>query len=120
MSIPPNPALQSFLSPTASHFPPTSRYAAVPTAQLTLPDGTTARYLLRRFLPQPGGFAVLSEHLVIQGERLDNIAARYFGNPELFWRICDANGAMRPAALERLGSVLRITLPEGVPGPTNA
>ena len=34
-----------------------------------------------------------------QGDRLDNIAARYLGDPEQFWRICDANGAMRPDEL---------------------
>ena len=119
MTIPTNPALQMFVNPTASRFPPTSRYAAVPTATLTLPDGTTVPYLLRRFVPPSESFAVISEHVVIQGERLDNLAARYLGNPEVFWRLCDANGALQPAALEQLGTVLRITLPAGVPGPTN-
>ena len=52
-----------------------------------------------------------------EGERLDNIAAQYLGDPEQFWRICDANGAMRPDELtETVGRRLRITLPEGIPG----
>jgi hypothetical protein len=39
----------------------------------------------------------------------------------LFWRICDANRAMRPGALtETIGSRLRITLPEGIPGTEDA
>ena len=29
----------------------------------------------------------------MQGERLDNVAAQYLGDPTLFWRLCDANNA---------------------------
>jgi hypothetical protein len=50
---------------------------------------------------------------------LDNISARApeIGDPELFWRICDANRALRPEALtEEIGRRLRITMPEGIPG----
>jgi hypothetical protein len=58
---------------------------------------------------------------VTQGDRLDNIAAKYLGDPEQFWRLCDANGAMRPDALtETIGRWLRITLPEGIPRPPHA
>ena len=54
-------------------------------------------------------------------ERLDNLAALYFGDPELFCRLCDANRALRPEELtETPGLQLRITLPEGVPGNGNA
>ena len=70
-----------------------------------------------RLLPRPERFALLREHVVTQGERLDNITALHLDDPEQFWRICDANRAMRPAGLtERIGRRLRITLPEGVPG----
>ena len=56
-----------------------------------------------------------------QGDRLDNITAQYLGDPEQFWRICDANDAMRPDELtETIGRRLRITLPEGMPGTPNA
>jgi hypothetical protein len=72
-------------------------------------------------VPAPERFALLTEHVVAQGERLDNITAEHLGDPEQFWRICDANGALRPAELtEELGRRLRITLPEGVPGPGDA
>ena len=38
--------------------------------------------------------------------------------PRQFWRVCDANAAMRPDELtETIGRRLRITLPEGIPGP---
>ena len=66
-------------------------------------------------------FALLLEHTVTEGDRLDNIAARYLGDPEQFWRICDANGVMRPDELtETVGRRLRITMPEGIPGVPNA
>ena len=89
--------------------------------RLETADGKTIVYLRRRFVPPPERFALLSEHIVTEGERLDNIAAQYLGDPEQFWRICDANGAMRPEELtETVGRRLRITLPEGIPGAPNA
>jgi nucleoid-associated protein YgaU len=102
-------------------FPVTSRYYGAETATLERADEETVVYLRRRFVPPPGRFDLLEEHLVKQGDRLDNIAARYLGDPEAFWRICDANNAMRPDELtETIGRRLRITLPEGIPGQPNA
>ena len=104
----------------SANFPPTSRYAATETAAWVGPDGRTVVYLRRRFVPPPERFAPLAEHVVTQGDRLDNIAAEHLGDPEQFWRICDANVALRPDELtEVLGRRLRITLPEGIPGPSD-
>ena len=75
-------------------FPANSRYNKTPLASLTTPDGTEVEYLRRRFVPPPENFALLQEHTVTEGERLDHIAAKYLGDPEQFWRICDANGAI--------------------------
>jgi hypothetical protein len=101
----------------AEHFPPTSRYHGLETAVWEGPDGKQYRYVRRRFLPSPARFSLLQEHVVGEGERLDNIAARYLGDPEQFWRIADANNAMRPEELtQEPGRRLRITLPEGIPG----
>jgi len=98
-------------------FAPISRYYGVDTATWTTPQGKSIVYLRRRFVPPPERFQLLQEHAVTQGERLDNIAARYLGDPTLFWRLCDANNAMRPEELtETIGRTLRITLPEGVSG----
>ena len=106
---------------TANNFQPTSRYFGIETAAIETPDGKTIVYLKRRFVPPPERFSLLQEHAVAQGERLDNITARYLGDPEQFWRVCDANGAMRPDELtETIGRRLRITLPEGIPGGPNA
>ena len=54
---------------------------------------------------------------MVAGDRLDNITSAFLGDPEQFWRVADANGAMRPEELtERVGRRIRITLPEGIPG----
>lgn len=103
------------------NFPPTSRYYGIPTATLTTAARRTIVYLQRRFLPPPERFALLQEHIVVEGERLDNITAKYLSDPEAFWRVADANRAMRPDALtDPPGRRLRITLPEGIPGTPNA
>ena len=102
-------------------FPPTSRYFGIETTTIETRAGKSCAYLKRRFVPGPERFATLQEHLVIQGDRLDNITARYLGDAQQFWRVCDANRAMRPEELtEELGRRLRITLPEGIPGAPNA
>jgi nucleoid-associated protein YgaU len=116
--------VQAFLQANAlitPLFPPTSRYHGIAAAQLTLADGTTIAYLRRRFVPPPENFALLQEHVVAAGDRLDNLAARYLGDPLQYWRLCDANRAMRPDELTATaGRLLRITLPEGIPGVTDA
>src|SRR5262249_35075954 len=102
------------------NFPPTSRYCGTDTATMQTPDGRQVVYLRRRFLPSPDLFALVRLHTVRAGERLDNIAAKYMSNPEVFWIIADANAAMRPDDLTAPpGRVLRITLPLGIPGTPN-
>lgn len=109
------------LTVAATLFPPNSRYHGIPIATWRRPDGTEVAHLQRRVVPAPSRFAVLREHTVTEGERLDYLASHYIGDPELYWRICDANSALRPDELtERVGRRLRITLPEGIPGPVNA
>lgn len=76
-------------------FPPTSRYAQTATAQLTTADGRQVVYLRRRFLPETVP-PIQAEHRVVEGDRIDNITAQYLGDPEQFWRVCDANRAMHP------------------------
>jgi hypothetical protein len=99
-------------------FPPNSRYHDTEIAALVTADGRTVNYLRRRFVPPPEHFATVQEHRVVQGERLDHLAARYLGDPEQFWKICDANLAFIPVELtESPGRTLRLTLPEGFPAP---
>ena len=106
---------------TTYNFPMTSRYYGVATQTIAGPDGKSMIYLTRRFLPPPERFSLLQEHVVSEGERIDQIAGKYLGDSSAFWRIADANGAMQPQALtDTVGRRLRITLPEGMPGIPNA
>jgi hypothetical protein len=101
-------------------FPPTSRYHGLETGTWQGADGRTIVYVRRRFVPPPERFALLQEHTVVEGDRLDNLAAQYLGDPELFWRLCDANAVLHPDEITQpVGQTLRITLPEGMPGGTN-
>jgi hypothetical protein len=104
------------LTPPA--FPATSRYYGIPTSRITRADGRTVLFVQRRFLPPMENFAPLQVVTIVAGDRLDNLAARYLGDPQQSWRLCDANGAMQPEALVvNVGATLTITLPEGVPSP---
>jgi len=99
---------------------PTSRYYGLPVQELELPDGTKIAWLGRRLVPLPDRFAQIGEHIVAQGERPDHVAARHLGDAEQFWRLCDANGVLSPGELTaQAGQRIRITLPEGIPGPSH-
>ena len=95
-------------------FPPTSRYHGIEYAKYEPAEGKEIAYLRRRFLPLvTSSLPFVAEHVVTQGERLDNITARYLGDPEQFWRLCDANNAMRSDELtSTVGRRLRITFPQ--------
>ncbi len=100
----PQQALLDLLQPGGTFqtlFPPTSRYYGITAATFTEPDGRIEIYLRRRFLPPLESFAALQQHTVSQNERLDHIAFRYLGDAEQFWRIADANTAMKPEDLTR-------------------
>jgi hypothetical protein len=117
--IPTDP-VQAMLAQTSLQrnlFAATSRYYGIDTKTLTRADGATIIYLKRRFVPSPADFQLLQLHTVVQGDRLDNIAAQFLGDPELFWRIADANGAMKPEDLvSTIGNTVKITLPQGITG----
>jgi hypothetical protein len=99
----------------------TSRYYGIETVTLERADGRKITYVRRRFVPPPERFELLLEHVVTEDERLDNVTTQYLGDPEQFWRVCDANGVVRPDELvETIGRRIRITLPEGIPGNSNA
>lgn len=104
----------------ATDFDADSRYHGTALRHVRAPDGRLLPCLARRFVPPPEAFATLSWHRVAAGERLDQIAARAIGSAETFWQICDANRAIWPQDLETAGTELRLTLPEGIPGPQEA
>ncbi|MDH5543395.1 MAG: hypothetical protein OEY64_10590 [Nitrospinota bacterium] len=90
-----------------------SRYCEMETRKYRMPDGSEVAYISRRFLPQGEKMRLLTEVEVTEGDRLDNITARSIGEPEQFWRVCDANNAMNPFHLtDEPGTKLRIPVPE--------
>ncbi len=99
-------------------FEPTSRYAAIENAVLVSADGRGIPYKRRRFVPPAESLPLLVEVTVVQGDRLDLIAARTLGDPEQFWRVCDANSGMNPAELIAVpGRVLRVPVPQAEGSP---
>jgi hypothetical protein len=94
-------------------FTPASRYYPLETAAIAR-HGRILVYKRRRFLPQGDAMPLLAEVTVIEGDRLDLITARTLGDPEQFWRVCDANNAMSPFDLTREnGRTLRVAIPQG-------
>ena len=92
---------------------PTSRYFGIETFRRTLPDGREVVVLRRRFLPPASASMIVAIHSVAEGDRLDNITAKHLGDPEQFWRLCDANNAMHPDELTaEIGRRLGIPLPQ--------
>jgi hypothetical protein len=99
-------------------FAETSRYRDLPLLMTHDSAGREVMYVGRRWIPPPEKLAEVTRYQVRAGDRIDNIAADQLTDPELYWRIADANAALAPAELtERVGRWLRITLAEGVPGP---
>jgi nucleoid-associated protein YgaU len=93
-------------------FQPGSRYTNIETTSLEAGDGREIAYKRRRLLPRGASLPKLGEARVIQGDRLDLIAARTLGDPEQYWRVCDAADALDPADLVQPGRTLTIPMPQ--------
>ena len=73
-----------------------SRYEHVADAEIEAPDGRVIRYKRVRFVSAVDGTL---GYVVRDGDRPDLAAYRTLGDPEQFWRLCDANRVMRPVDL---------------------
>ena len=95
-------------------FEPNSRYYNIATDKLTVTDRDgrerVIAYKRRRVIPSYEDQPTLAEHRVAEGDRLDNVTARYLGDPTQFWRLCDANVVLKPEELEDIGRVIRIAM----------
>ncbi|MBC7992227.1 MAG: Base plate wedge protein 53 [Rhizobacter sp.] len=92
-----------------------SRYNGVPLALYQLRSGQPAQpYVTRRFIPAPSRVAVAARHVVTAMERPDLLAAKYFADPLLYWRIADANAVVDPHELtETIGRAIDIPVVKG-------
>lgn len=89
-----------------------SRYRGMKLRTRIAADGSVETYVGRRIIPAMERYAALARHKVTGGDRIDRIAAEAFGDPEQYWKICDANGDSDPAsAAEPEGRLLIIPLP---------
>ena len=73
-----------------------SRYDKMQPYRVTGSDG---REVLAMRLPLPAPRPLAGYHRRELGQRLDHLAAVYLKDPTAFWRLCDDNGAVVPAAL---------------------
>lgn len=95
-------------------FDQSSRYAEIETASLKTEEGRIISYKKRRFLPASENMRILTEITTNAADRLDLLTYRTIGDPEQYWRICDANNIMHPLELTDVpDTIIRIPLPGG-------
>ena len=100
---------------TGAPINPSSQYYGAEVKQMTF-GGKVVAYLSRRILPQPYVYSQTQSYSVSAGDRTDILAARFLGDPLLYWMICDANGGMDPEELTaEPGRVILIPLMSGIP-----
>jgi hypothetical protein len=96
----------------SDYFALNSRYRGVPLRTRVAADGTVETYVGRRIIPAMERYGVLARRKLVDDDRIDRIAADAFGDPEQYWKICDANGDQDPAlAAGPAGRLLVIPLP---------
>ena len=92
-------------------FGPQSRYNGVGLGVLQRPGEPRQVYVLRRFIPSPTGRTSIAHHVVSANERPDLLAARFLGDPLLYWLIADMNAVVDPHDLtDVLGR--RVAIPQ--------
>jgi nucleoid-associated protein YgaU len=90
-----------------------SRYATTEVIAAQDGRGATRRALELRRIPSTPG---VLEHVVAEGERLDQLAQRFYGDPLKSWLILDANPEeLNPSLLLRPGR--RIKVPQNRAAP---
>jgi len=81
-------------------FDANSRYAAQPVATWIDEQGRSRVYVTLREVPAPIPAQPSDRrHEVTNHDRVDRIAWQEIGDPQQFWRIADANGALHPDEL---------------------
>ena len=88
-------------------FASNSRYINLADGVYTDASGRQISYKLLRLTP---GAPTLQVHSAVQQDRLDLLAFTYYRDAEQFWRICDANLALRPDDVLEAGVEIQIPL----------
>lgn len=74
---------------------PDSRFAKLPVLQVVAPDGSVRQVVALR-LELPAFTGDVKQYRVVQGEGIDLLAQRFYGDERLWWRILDANPVVYP------------------------
>lgn len=82
-----------------------SRYAAIPTVVVRLPDGREVTAVRLRRIPRPDA---TSDYRVRSIDRLDLLAGRHLGDATRYWSIADADTELDAHELEQADRVIAI------------
>jgi len=88
---------------------PDSRFAGLPVLEVLAPDGSTRLVIALRIAPRVPALPAATIR-VRQGEELDLLARRHYGDERLWWRILDANRVLYPLDIVA-GDVLDLPAP---------
>lgn len=90
-------------------FSTTSRYYGLPTVA-----GDRGPHVVQRPIAPPAAPAGSIVHVLVVGENLEQLARRYYGQEDLWWRIADANPARHPSDWQ-VGDALVVPPPSAFP-----
>jgi len=94
---------------------PSSRYYGLAIEINTRTDGVQVAYLQRRIIPKSDIYTSVQSYAIVDGDRLDNLSAKFFSDPILYWMICDANSATDPDELTaQVGQSIQIPLASSI------
>ena len=82
-----------------------SRYAGTPLTVYEHPSGEQYELRELREIPRP---RVVFSYSPRDGERIDQLSARFYRDPLLFWRIADASDQLDPFNLVMAGEPLPV------------
>jgi nucleoid-associated protein YgaU len=83
-----------------------SRYSGTPVISPARIDGSTPQVLAQRVIPPAPGVV---SYTVVEGERLDQLAYRYYSEAQKYWLLLDANpDVLDPFELLQPGRVIQI------------
>ena len=83
-----------------------SRYSVTDVVEIRGPDGRVRRTLVTRVIaPAPSAL----DQTVVEGDRLDTLAARFYGEPTRYWLLLDGNAdTLNPFELLAAGATIHV------------